>query len=324
MEFNYKYYLDKYVDLRHLNEEQARFHWLNHGMNEGRSCCSQKINTETNITIIIHLFNESLFGELIGYVNNVKLVFEHVNVIISINVNSNFDKTILNSYPSFKILKVENKGVDVYPFIESIKYIKQHGIKTDFILKLHSKESNNSAENCFDWRKELIIPITNINNLYVLQHFFKNIKNIGYVGAQKCILPKNYDLDFPQNIRGVNELCEKFQHLEKEWTDFVGGNIFWINYDVINEYLTEELIEHVNSKFVYGKPPCNLGNDNTYIEYICERVFTGIFCYNKTNIYVNENRGTSRGLSVLNGTTDKEYYYQPSVFSFHIPKNIIN
>jgi len=317
MEFNYKYYLDTYVDLRHLNEEQARLHWLNYGIYEGRSCSIKKINTETNITIIIHLFNENLFDEFLGYISNVKNIFEFVNVIISINVNSNFDKTILNLYPLFVVLKVENKGVDVYPFIESIKYIRQHNIKTDFILKLHTKESS------LDWRKELILPITNISNLYILQHYFKNMQNIGYVGSQKCVLPKNYDFDFPQNIQGVNELCEKYQHLEKEWTDFVGGNIFWINNDVINQYLTEELIEHLNSRFLHGKPPCNLGNNNVYIEYVCERIFTGIFCYNKTNIYVNENNGTQKGLSVLNGTRDEPYYYQPSVFSFHTPKNII-
>jgi hypothetical protein len=322
MEFDYKYYLDTYVDLRHLNEEQARLHWKNHGIYEGRSCSIQKINTETNITIVIHLFNENLFHEFVGYINNVKLVFEFVNVIISLNTNSSFDKTILNLYPSFIVLKVENKGVDVYPFIESIKYIRQHNVKTDFILKLHTKESNNASENCLDWRKELILPITNINNLYVLQHYFKNIESIGYVGSQKCILPKNYDSDFPQNIRGVNELCEKYQHLEKEWTDFVGGNIFWIKYDIINQYLTEDLIQHLNSKFVYGKPPCNLGSNDIYIEYICERMFTGIFCYNKTNIYVNENKGTQRGISI-NGTMDKSYYYQPSVFSFHTPKKLI-
>jgi hypothetical protein len=191
---------------------------------------------------------------------------------------------------------------------------------TDFILKLHTKESSNLTENLIEWRKDLIQHITCINNLYIIQHYFKNIKNVGYIASQKCILPKNYDLDFPQNIEGLNNLSKQFPYLEKEWRDFIGGNIFWISNSVINQYLTEELIEYCINNFIDGKPPCNLTDKGIYIEYLCERLFTGMFCYNNINILVNEYLGTQRG---IHDKIDNSYFYQPSVFSFHIPKNII-
>ena len=82
MSFNYKFYLDTYSDLRHLNKEQAYQHWINHGIKEGRICKPQSINTTTNITIIIHLFFEPLLDEFIGYINDVNSVFQKVNVIL--------------------------------------------------------------------------------------------------------------------------------------------------------------------------------------------------------------------------------------------------
>ena len=281
------------------------------------------MNSETNVTIIIHLFHEYMFNEFLEYINNVKRVFQSVNVIFSINVDSNFNEIIKQEDSNFIVLKLENKGSDVHPFIESVKYIRKNNIKTDFILKLHTKESNNPCEGLLNWKKELIDPIANVKNLNIIQHYFKKVKNIGYVGSQKCVLPKNFDLDFQHNIDGINDLCNKFPHLEKQWTDFIGGNIFWINYQVINECLTDELINYLTSKFLYGKPPNNLENKGVYVEYLCERIFTGIFCYNKTNILVNEFEGTNRGVSHTNETIDNTYFYQPSIFSFHIPKNVV-
>ena len=35
-DFNYKYYLLKYPDLRHLSESQAYEHYITHGLKEGR------------------------------------------------------------------------------------------------------------------------------------------------------------------------------------------------------------------------------------------------------------------------------------------------
>lgn len=323
MEFDYEFYLATYPDLKHLDPESAYFHWLTRGIDEGRICSTSHVNTETNVTIIIHLFNETLFDEFLRYIKKVKVVFLNVNVIFTINENSKMDNVIYSKDASFLVLKVENKGVDVYPFLECIKYIRKNNIKTDFVLKLHTKNSSNASENFKEWRKDLIDPIVNVNNLYVIQHYFKTIKNIGYIGAQKCIFPKNYDLNFQQNLEGLNELCELFPHLEKNWQDFNGGNIFWISNQTLTEYLTDDLIEHLVPRFCHGKPPCNSLNEGIFVEYLCERLFTGIFCYKKTNILVNEFTGTVNGIGKTKGEVDNSYFYQPSVFSVYKPEDII-
>jgi hypothetical protein len=314
--YDYEEYLEYNLDLRHLNKEEAYKHWLEIGIKEGRIAKTNNFNTITNIVIVIHLFNCELFDEFINYINNVKSVFSKVAVIFTIPVNSNFDKNIKSINPEFIILKVENKGVDVYAFLLSMQFLRKNNIKADFILKLHTKMTSNDVEELFNWRNELIEPITNIQNLKYLQHYFKNVENLGYVASQKSALPKNFDLDFPSNIEGLNQLIEKFPYLPKDWTDFNGGNIFWINNTVLDNYLKDDLIKYIIENVSHGKPPCNLTNKGIYVEYLCERLLTGVLCYNSTNILVSDYKGTKRGIG-------NDYFYQPKIFSFNKPKEII-
>jgi hypothetical protein len=325
--FPYDEYLNDYPDLRHLNKEEAYQHWLNFGIKEGRKIkeyiensvppmINTIINSTTNIVIMIHLFQTELLNEFIRYINNVKLVFTNVIVIFTLSIENNIESTIKNINKDFITLNFENKGVDIYPFIKSIQYLRKNKIKADFILKLHSKMTSNNIEDLLNWRKDLIEPLTNIQNLISLQHYFLSVDNLGFVGAQKCILPKNFDLDFPSNIEGLIQLINKFSYLPKDWSDFNGGNMFWINNNVLDKYLKDDLIQYIISNVCYGKPPSNLTDNGIYIEYLCERLFTGIFCFETTNILINEFNGTERGNS-------KDYFYQPKVFNFYKPKEII-
>lgn len=321
MNFDYKYYLDTYPDLRHLNKLQALQHYNIYGIKEGRKCNNIIINNETNITIIIHLFHSELLDEFIGYIKNIKAVFSKVNVIFTVKLNTNDNEKIKAIDSSFVIIPVENKGVDIYAFIIALEYMRQNFV-TDFVLKIHTKMSDIPAENMSDWRKQLIHPITDYNNLLILQHYFKNLKNIGYVAAQSCIFPKKYDSDFPQNIKGVNDLCDKFLHLQKEWTDFVAGNMFWISNETLNQ-INDDMCVYIKKNVVYGKPVNNLHNSNICIEYICERLFTGVLCYDKTNILINEYKNTRQSIPIKNGVYDNTYFYSPKVFSMYQPKNVI-
>lgn len=272
------------------------------------------ITDEPNVVITVHLYITDLFAEMCEYIDNVKRVFKNVVVFFSINNESRFDNEILKKYSEAIIIKVENRGVDIFPFIETIKYIRQHEIPCDFILKMHTKLN---SPPCFgsNWRHSLLKPITKMSNLIILKHYFKSVKNIGYVSAQRCVLPKNHDKFYPGTIKGIHEIISLFPHLEKNWTDFNAGNMFWINNAVLDKYLTHDLINFINSKFCHGKPPCDLGNNTPIIEYICERIFTGIFCYNSINIFVTDYETSNAGLDI-----DKSYYYQPEIFSFHTPK----
>jgi len=322
-EFDYNFYLEMYKDLRHLTKDQALHHWKMHGENEGRRCKREIVNDKNNITIIIHLFHEDLLDEFLEYINVVGQVFRNVNVIFTLSENSTLDNKLKAINPNFVILKFENKGVDIYPFLECIKYMRQH-FKTDYVLKLHTKMSQNPTEDNLEWRKELITPLINYNNLCILQHYFKIINDIGFVGAQSCCFPKNYDLDFPQNIQGLEELCSMFPHLEKNWTDFIGGTMFWISNNAL-EQLTDDLITYIINNVNYKENNLsNLINKEIYIEYVCERLFTGVLCYNKTNILVNEYACTHRSIVRANCITNGIIFYSPRSITLYHPKKMNN
>jgi len=158
----------------------------------------------------------------------------------------------------------------------------------------------------------------------MISHYLKKIKNIGYIGAQRCVMPKMFDnMNYSGNKQGLNLLCNTFPHLEQNMTDFIAGTMFWISNEVLNQYLTEELMDFITPQFVNAKPEIDLHNDKIIMEYVCERLFTGIFCYDKTNILVNEVQCQSEGFGTTNNVIDHSYFYQPNVFSFHIPKNVI-
>ena len=87
--------------------------------------------------------------------------------------------------------------------------------------------------------------------------------------------------------------------------------------------MTSELIDYLLPKFGEGKPPCNMTDKGIYPEYVCERLFTGVFCYDKTNLHVNEFSCTLQGIGAKNGIVNHSYFYQPKVVSVSVPKNII-
>lgn len=300
-------------------------HWTTTGRRLGKVGTPYPINTITKVCVIIHLYDEELLNEFLEYVENVRFVFSNTTVIFTLNINSKLDKKIGEINKDFVVIKVENKGVDIYPFFESIKYIRTNNLKIDYILKLHTKSTNNKWEGLDDWRKQLILPIVKYNNLCHLQYYFKTMKNIGYVAAQSCIFPKVYDESdaLMCNIKGVNDTISLFPHLEKDWTDFVAGTMFWISYSVIDKYLTDELMAHGTSLVSYGKPQVNESSILAPIEYIFERMLTGVFCYDKTNITVS-----GYSIPLLPRNPDRlvvypsgdQYFHNPRVFSFHRPK----
>jgi lipopolysaccharide biosynthesis protein len=326
--FNPIFYLENNRDLKNgtmRTPEQLEDHWNVLGMKQGRAAFKQPVpvNLTTNIVIVIHLYHIELYSEMVEYIENVQSVFLNTTVMFTIPKSSNFNIKINVRYPDAIVIKVENKGTDNYPFLKCVKYMRQKNIPCDFVLKLHTKISTNPVEGLDRWRQQLIHPITNHMNLLVLQHYFKTVENIGYVSAASCVFPKRYDNDFQQNIDGVNELIRKFPHLEKDWLDFNAGNMFWISNEVLNTYLTSDLIDYATEEFLTDmKPPSNLDDKGVYIEYICERLFTGVFCYKRKNIHVTNDAMSSSGISFTNGILDHKNFYCPNIFNICDPQSL--
>lgn len=249
------------------------------------------------VGIFVHLFVLDLFQECVEYIRNVSSVFEDVTIVFTLNDSEPYREfarnMILPTLPRCHILYIENKGVDVYAFFEQVRYMRANMISVDFILKLHTKMTN--IEGMFDnWRQDLICPITDRRNLPRIKQLMiesngsslSRRNRIGHISAKKCMLPRMYDLDFKNNLFGILLLTRIFPNITQNYLDFTAGTIFWINREVVDEFMTEEFMNFMEEFFKSVKPENNEDHDKIQTEYVFERLITGSFCTEYKNILI--------------------------------------
>lgn len=124
---------------------------------------------ECLIAVLLHLFHDDTLPEMVRYVWNVRQVFPRTVVLVTVRQDLQEEKRvhIQSALVADYILPVENKGVDVYAFLQSVRYLRSRNVYPDFILKIHSKKS------CSRWRKKLIEPLVSAQNLLLLAKIFE-------------------------------------------------------------------------------------------------------------------------------------------------------
>ena len=243
-------------------------------------------NYNPSVCIIFHLFNKTLLNEFVTYINTVLDFFENVSLVITMHntvTNKYFSKHILEKiFKNAKILIIENKGVDVGGLFHSMYYIRQNDLKFDYILKIHTKTSDET------WRKELIQPLVNKDNLKIIKILFL-INNIGFISSDCRIVQNDNMVYWNTNKIGLETFCSIYNIPNgANFKYFIGGTMFWIKYDILNK-LSNNMMNYLYSGFSYIKPDPNHISNKIHNEYITERILTGTLCDNCLNIKINKN-----------------------------------
>lgn len=212
------------------------------------------------IAVCLHLFYPDMFDTIVSYLNNLNHQFK-LYVTLTNGFYSQSDVQKIKNYNSdTKIIIVENKGVDIGAFFQTIKEID---VDTDLILKLHTKKGIGLPENPSLLSRELGIERCKNNNIEwfnnlmkgvlsdkvkvnkILDRFLKD-KNCGMVGF------KLYN-SFQKNKQEILNLNPLFgldeSYLAK---NFVGGTIFWVRYSIIKKYFTPDVIDKILSITNFG------------------------------------------------------------------------
>ena len=176
------------------------------------------------IAIIIHVGNINVLNKIINDYPN----FFNNNFDFFITCNSESVKSQIKIENS-KIFIVENRGMDIGPFLFIIEYLKDKN-NYDYYIKLHTKTDDN-------WRNNLITSIYNNLNEIVKDHN----DGIKMYGSSKYILDinfsynYNYVLDilyrnYPEYVNNFLKYC-KSKNIEKCDSPplFVAGTIFLFN-----------------------------------------------------------------------------------------------
>lgn len=131
---------------------------------------------------------------------------------------------------------------------QQVRWLRQNNIHPDYILKIHTKESNAPIPDLYNWRSQLINPLVNVRKMQVMKSLFDKGKITGYVGSQICCVPSSFDSHNTGLKIQMQNICDK-HNLPKTYQDFIDGTMFWMNYDVIENYLTEDFMSDVEQIF---------------------------------------------------------------------------
>lgn len=276
---DYENYINTYEDiqiiLKNIKKESNKRnycwnHWQKFGKKEGR--IMNEINyINENIICIFHCGNIDIFNEILEEfpkLGKMKLLITYFN--------EKYENLIRNHEINLNILhimKVDNKGTDIGPFLLSIQYLLENNFlynKETKFLKIHTKSKK-------IWRNLLIKDILNINNtkfnydipcIYASStYIYDQNKPVNYYSMKNLFL-NNESLD-------ENKFLDYFDHYYDEFIDdkindnnkfqdLIFNPKFYREYEVdlngVNEYSL--LNEHWNN---FGKNEFHRKSNVNYV-----------------------------------------------------------
>lgn len=201
------------------------------------------------ICVILHLYYFDMWESVLTYIENIKHDFD-LYITLTNNkeehiINDIKDK-IMNSVYGDKVKNIfvlNNKGMDIGPFLYVMSYLVKNNINYDLLLKIHTKKSiheGRSAQIGKMWNDELYNSILGTSDKVdgIINIFDKN-EDIGVVGSKKWLINRNHP-GFYYNHNYINYFIEKFNIKTKmENMVFIGGTMFWSNYNVLFNFFKQ-------------------------------------------------------------------------------------
>lgn len=234
------------------------------------------------ISVCVHLFYPDMLNSIISYLKNIKYEYKlYVTV-----VKGFYKKHHIEKIKSFRkdviIIIIENKGVDIGGFLHTFKILDK---KTDLVLKIHTKKGIGLPENPSNsvrrfgndtaqlkgskWYNDLMNGVLgNAEKVDNIINTFKSNKECGMVGYK---LYKNYET----NKNEIKKILPLFKLNESSFGhNFIGGTMFWVRYEILEKYFTDEVINNIlnETKSGYVREPS--------IMHAVERIF-GYIVYNE-------------------------------------------
>jgi lipopolysaccharide biosynthesis protein len=206
------------------------------------------------IAVALHIFYDDMWEEIKEKLLNITQPYKlYVNL-----VEGYTDTSIIEKIKEFKndsiIVINENRGVAIGGFLRLFKVIDSD---TDLLLTLHTKKSiglenkpsdmvrvygyENAIVRGKEWFNKIINGLLNDKNqVNEIISKFENDINCGMIGY-----------DNKETFIGANEniLIDmiKLFNLKEETinSNFVDGAMFWVRYDIIRKYFTNEIIDFI-------------------------------------------------------------------------------
>lgn len=197
-------------------------------------CKNSFDNKPTKILVHIHLFYHEQLDWFISRLKNITCDYDLWITVTEKNKET--ENKIKNFKPDAHILKVPNRGYDVYPFWLVLQKVSL----SDYcaVLKVHTKNYRTTkwvkdgiTYTGFGWRNELINPLMGSRHLFNKAMRLVNREDVGMVGAKNMIRLKEHKTQ----LDNTRELCEKLGITYRE-KEFVCGTMFFMKARLLEKF----------------------------------------------------------------------------------------
>jgi lipopolysaccharide biosynthesis protein len=193
--------------------------------------------------ILLHLYYQDLWLEFKDKL--LPILSETTHLYVSVNtLESEYIKDIKNI--AKEVYLVENRGMDVGPFIYVYNKIKDKNYST--YLKLHSKKSLHTPEIGNKWRQSLYFPIVENYNEILSQ--VTNINECWMLGTKEYYYDNFLDHSKSAAQEYINKLCKMLNVVDNG--AFFAGTMFMVNDLYLNNLLGDIDLNNFYNEFEEG------------------------------------------------------------------------
>ncbi len=189
----------------------------------------QTRNSDT--AVCLHLFYADLLEEFVDAIARAR-ASRPLDVIISIPAGwamADLQKVITRLKP-VHILVVENRGRDVFPFLQALRV--GTGMGYTYGCKIHSKKSLHLA-NGAEWRRRLVDNLLSPEVLEGLREKFFSNAEPGMAAKDASLMTLNDPATIMHSERRMRALYEAWGMGSPRLGDFVAGTMFWFGFEAL-------------------------------------------------------------------------------------------
>lgn len=187
------------------------------------------------IPVLIHLYNTYLWDEIFSLLFPIRDL-----ILLDINISKNqSNNKILSDLRNFEVLKLremDNKGVDIAPFLFQINELPE---QYPYFIKIHSKAS--LIKN-FNWRSVLLHTLLGsrdilLNNIQMIQ----DNMDIGSIVDKNMIMS-----NLGHNEQHMQTIADMLNiDIKNKPNNFMAGNIFIGKSQIFKKYITSSFISKI-------------------------------------------------------------------------------
>jgi len=218
-----------------------------------------KSSSHLKIAIAIHVYYLDMMPKILDYLSNIS--FEHTLFFSVTEENKKTLEALLSNANllNTQIIITQNKGYDIYPFIQILPELQQQGF--DLVCKIHTKKGVANLENHVEgigksnlWFKLLIEPL--LGSKKTVQNIinaFESEPDLGLIGSASLFkstqqLMHNNEVSITKALDTIDPDFDPAQ----DW-GFIAGTMFWSRLSIYeplinNKALTQLLIKNDDMK----------------------------------------------------------------------------